>query len=348
VKKRRKHKAVLAPKLASSIDVARTAGVSQSAVSRSFTEGASVSEKTRRKVLLAAEELGYRPNALARAVLKRQSNLIGVVMGEFTNYFYPEMLELLLAALEAEGYRVLLKRIEHRDTADAAIEEVLRYRVRGAVITAAVISDEKARQCGRSSVPVVLFDRHVEDLGVTSVCCDNIKAGRTVANLLLDAGHVRPALVAGPDEASTNRDRKKGFLDRLAAKGVAKVLVDGGENSYAVGHAAAKRLLTRRPRVDALFCTSDILAFGALDAVRDLGLQIAQDVSIVGFDDLPMACWPAFNLTTIRQPRQRMVRATVDALLSHIQRGIVPTVRPIPGELVVRGTVRPPKKARAV
>src|SRR5580700_10966942 len=115
----------------SSIVVARLAGVSQSAVSRAFTTGASVSEATRLKVMRAAKKLGYRPNALARAVLSRQSDLIGVVMGEITNPFYPEVLELLLGALEAKGYRVLLKRLEHRDSADAAVEEVLRYRVRG-------------------------------------------------------------------------------------------------------------------------------------------------------------------------------------------------------------------------
>src|SRR5260370_36973551 len=117
-----------APKRASSNDVAVLAGVSQSAVSRAFTDGASVSNETRRKVMHAAEELGYRPNALARAVLSRQSNLIGVVMGEITNPFYPEVLELLLGALEAKGYRVLLKRLGHSDTADGAVQEVLRYR----------------------------------------------------------------------------------------------------------------------------------------------------------------------------------------------------------------------------
>jgi DNA-binding LacI/PurR family transcriptional regulator len=345
--KRRDYVGPKVPKLASSIDVARVAGVSQSAVSRTYTNGASVSEETKRKVIKAAEQLGYRPNALARAVLSRQSDLIGVVMGEIANPFYPEVLDLLLAALETKGYRVLLKRLEHSDTADAAIEEVLRYRVRGAIITASIISDEKARQCGRCSVPVVLFDRHVKDLGVTSVCCDNVEASRTVANLLLDAGCVRPALVSGPEEASTNRDRKKGFLDRLAERGVLKVPTDGGDNSHGVGYEVTKKLFAASPRPDAVFCTSDILAFGALDAVREIGLRVPEDVSIVGFDDVPMASWPAFNLTTIRQPREKMVQATVDALLGHIERGVAPKVRLVPGELILRGTVRASKKKRS-
>jgi DNA-binding LacI/PurR family transcriptional regulator len=324
----------------SSVEVARLAGVSQSAVSRAFTNGASVSEETKRKVLKAAEELGYRPNALAKAVLSRQSNLIGVVMGEITNPFYPEVLDLLLGALEGRGYRVLLKRLEQGKTADTAIEEVLRYRVRGAIITSSIISDEMARQCGRSSVPIVLFNRHVQYRGVTSVCCDNVDAGRKVANLLLDTGHVRPGFVSGSDEASTNRDRQKGFLDRLAERGVSRIPIGGGEASHTVGYEAAKRLLAMPSRPDALFCASDVLAFGALDAARELGLRVPEDISIVGFDDVPMASWPAFNLTTIRQDRQQMVQEVVEALVGHIEDSAIPTVRLVPGELIMRGTVR--------
>jgi DNA-binding LacI/PurR family transcriptional regulator len=334
-------------KPASSIDVARLAGVSQSAVSRSFTDGTSVSEQTKRKVLKAAEELGYRPNALARAVLTRQSDLIGVVMGEITNPFYPEVLELLLTELERRGYRVLLKRLEQPDSADAAVEEVLRYRVRGAIITSSIISDDMARKCGRSAVPVVLFNRHVKDLGVTSVCCDNVDAGRAVANLLLDTGCVRPAFVSGSAEASTNNDRQKGFLDRLAERGARHVMVEGGAASHAAGYDATKRLLAMSPRPDGLFCSSDILAFGALDAVRELGLVVPHDISIVGFDDVPMASWPVFNLTTVRQQRQRMVHESVEALVGQIAQGTRPTVRLVPGELVLRGTVKMRQKSRA-
>jgi DNA-binding LacI/PurR family transcriptional regulator len=227
------------------------------------------------------------------------------------------------------------------NTADAAVEEVLRYRVRGAIVTSSVISDEMARQCGRSSVPVILFNRHAEDLGITSVCCDNVDAGRTVANLLLDAGHIRPAFLSGSDEASTNRDRKKGFLDRLAERGKSRIPIEGGENSHAVGYGAAKRLLALSPRPDALFCASDILAFGALDAIREAGLRVPEDMSVVGFDDVPMASWPAFNLTTVRQQREQMVKEATDALIGQIEQATKPTVRLVPGELVLRGTVRP-------
>jgi len=262
-------------------------------------------------------------------------------MGEITNPFYPEVLDLLLAALEGQGYRALIKRLERGPTADVAIEEVLRYRVRGVIVTSSVISDAMAQKCGRSSVPVVLFNRHMKDLGVSSVCCDNAGAGQLVANLLLDTGHIRPAFVSGSDEATTNRDRKKGFLNCIARRGISRTPVDGGgENSHAVGYAATRRLLTLTPRPDALFCASDILAFGALDAIREMGLRVPDDISVVGFDDVPMSSWPVFNLTTVRQQRQRMVQEAVNDLLAHIENETGPTVRLVPGELILRSTVR--------
>jgi DNA-binding LacI/PurR family transcriptional regulator len=335
-RKRTKRKIV---RLASSIDVARRAGVSQSAVSRAFAAGRSISDETKQKVLKAAEELGYRPNALAKAVLSRQSDLIGIVMGEFADPFFAEILELLLTNLERSGHRALIKRVQPGDTADSAVEEVLRYRVRGAIVTSSIITDDTAQKCGRSSVPVVLFNRHVKDLGVTSVCSDNVEGGRKVADLLLDSGHSRPAFVSGPEE-STNRDRKRGFVNRLSERGIRFVPVEGGASSHAVGYGVTKQLLNSLPRPDALFCSSDILAFGALDAVRESGLRIADDVSVVGFDDVPMAGWPVFNLTTVRQKRDEMVREAVEALLSQIDFGTAPSVRLLPAELIIRGTVR--------
>jgi DNA-binding LacI/PurR family transcriptional regulator len=324
-----------------SIHVARLAGVSQSAVSRTFTPGASVSDDTRRKVIEAADSLGYRPNALARNVLGKPSNLIGVVMGEITNPFYPEVLELLLSELEARGFRVLLKRLGEADNADEAVEDVLRFRVRGAVVTSSVISAAMAERCGRSDVPVVLFNRRIDDPIVSSVCCDNVESARTVANYLLDCGHRHCAFVSGAEAAMTNRDRQKGFLDRLAERGIQNVPILGGENSHRVGHQAAMELLQAPTRPDAIFCASDILAFGVIDALRSSQIRIPQEISVVGFDDVPMAGWPIFDLTTVHQRRDHMVRQAVDALVRRINGTPSPDgVQLVPGELIFRGTTR--------
>lgn len=322
----------------SSIDVAKRAGVSQSAVSRAFS-GASVSEETRRKIMAAADELGYRPNALVR-VISQQSNLIGVVMGEITNPFYPEVLEKLLIELESKGFRVLLKHLDGAQNADTAIEEVLAYRVRGIIVTSSFVSAGMAERCAASEAPVILFNRHIRDVKISSISCDNVDAGRLVANLFLDSGHSRPAFISGNTVATSNLDRKKGFLDRISERGGWKVPILGDEHSYAVGFAAARELLALSDRPDAIFCASDVIAFGALDALRAGGLSVPRDISVVGFDDIPMAAWAAFNLTTIRQPRQRMVTEVVEMLIARIEGATVDGVRLVPGDLVLRGTLR--------
>lgn len=322
----------------SSTDVAKRAGVSQSAVSRAFS-GASVSDETRRRIMAAADELGYRPNALVR-VISEQSNLIGVVMGEITNPFYPEVLETLLRELEAEGFRVLLKHLDGAQNADSAIEEVLAYRVRGIIVTSSFVSPEMAERCAESEVPVVLFNRHIRDVKISSISCDNVDAGRMIANLFLDSGHQRPAFISGSAVATSNLDRKKGFLDRVAERGGWTVPVLGDEHSYAVGFAAARELVAMRERPDALFCASDVIAFGALDALREAGISVPREMSVVGFDDIPMAAWAAFNLTTVRQPRRRMVREAVEMMMARIRGAATNGVRLVPGELILRGTLR--------
>lgn len=321
----------------SSTDVARLAGVSQSAVSRAFS-GASVAEDTRERIMRAADELGYRPNSLMR-VISRGSNLVGLVMGEITNPFYAEVLDAFLLELEERGLRVLIKRIGPR-TADEAVEEALAYRVCGVIVTSSIVSAATAGLCAASAVPVVLFNRSVRGLAISSIACDNIEAGRTAANLLLDAGHRRPAFVSGSRQATSNLDRHKGFADRVLERTGEEPPFAGDEHAYEVGAEATRALLARPQPPDALFCASDALAFGALDALRAEGVRVPGDVSVLGFDDIPMASWAAFDLSTFRQPRRRMVAEAVQALLDRIEGHPPGPVRLVPAELVRRSTLR--------
>ncbi|MCW5860867.1 MAG: substrate-binding domain-containing protein, partial [Caldilineales bacterium] len=194
-----------------------------------------------------------------------------------------------------------------------------------------------------------LFNRYVLGAQVDAVCTDNVEAGRLAANLLLDAGHHRLAFIEGKVNASTNIDRKKGFLDRLRERGYTDVLVAPGDYSYESGFAAAKRLLGRDDRPDAIFCASDSEALGALDAARyECGLSVPDDVSILGFDDIPAAAWPSYSLTTIRTPVNRMVNATIDLVLSRLEKpASSPTTLLLPGALVVRTSARLPAYALA-
>ncbi|RME80782.1 MAG: LacI family DNA-binding transcriptional regulator [Caldilineae bacterium] len=331
-------------KRVTSIDVARLAGVSQSTVSRAFTPGASISETARRKVLQAAAQLGYKPSAIARSLSTQHTNIIGIVMGRITSPFHPYVLEKFIQALQAAGRQSLLFSTPPDQEVDDLLELVLQYRVDGLVITSATISSEMADECIRHGAPVVLFNRYVLGSSVNAVCTDNVEAGRLVANLLLDAGHKRIAFIEGKANASTNLDRRKGFLDRLRERGHLSCIIEPGDYTYEAGFEAARRLLERKDRPDAIFCASDIEAFGAMDAARyACGLSVPEDVSIIGFDDLPAAAWPSYNLTTIRTPVNRMIRATLDLLFRRLEEpDAPPEMILIPGALIKRESARLP------
>jgi len=331
-------------KITTSMDVARRAGVSQSTVSRVFSSEDRVSGETRARVLAAAQDLGYQPNVLARSLATQQSNIIGIVT-HISNPFYPYIIEKLTRRLQEMGRQTLLFSVEPDQEVDDILPLVLQYRVDALIITSASLSSEMASQCERQGIPVVLFNRYVLGARVSAVCCDNIEGGRLVANLLLDSGHKRLAHIAGRAPTSTNRDREKGFSDRLRERGYTGWLREESDHVYQTGREAARRLLQRPDRPDAIFCVSDIVAFGAIDAARyDCGLRVPEDVSIIGFDDLPTAAWPAYSVTTIREPVNRMVDLTLKHLVERINDpSAEPVLELLPGQLVRRASARLPE-----
>ncbi len=318
------------------------AGVSQAAVSRVFTPGASVSDEMRRKVMAAAKQLGYRPNAIARSLSQQSSRIIGLVMIRFWNPFYTRLLEEFTSHLQARGYWVLLLNVADDSDLEQAVPAALQYQVDGLIITSATLSSSLAEECLRVGTPVVLFNRYGLNSQVNAICCDNLAGGRMVADALASAGHTRLAYIAGEAGSSTNRDREQGFTDRLAERGLSITGRERGDYSYEAGHAAARRLLSSSPRPDAIFCANDLMAMAAVDVARaDFGLRLPQDLSVVGFDDIEMASWPKYGLTTVRQPIERMVDATIEVLLQAIhQPQTERVVRFMSPSLIVRHTAR--------
>jgi DNA-binding LacI/PurR family transcriptional regulator len=326
---------------ATSIDVARLAGVSQSTVSRVFSSEDKVSPTTREKVLQAAETLGYQPNAIARSLTMQRTNIIGIVT-HIGNPFYPYVLEKLTQRLQGINLQTLLFSVTPDQEVDDLMPLVMQYRLDGLIVTSATLSSEVASECQRRGLPLILFNRYILGSNASAVCCDNVEGGRLVANLFLDAGHLRLAHIAGRANTSTNRDREKGFADRLRERGCSHWLRVEGEHTYASGREATRSLLARPDRPDAIFCVSDIVAFGAIDAVRyDFGLRVPEDVSIIGFDDLPTAAWPAYDLTTIREPVNRMIDATMALLEQRLEDpAAAPVLKLLPGELIQRTSAR--------
>jgi len=331
-------------KRATSIDVAKLAGVSQSTVSRTFTPGATVSESARQKVLAAADELGYQPNAIARSLSKQHTNIVGIIMGRITSPFHPYVLEKVIKELQGAGKQALLFSTPPESKVDDLFELVLQYQVDALLVTSATMSPEMADVCARNGTPVVLFNRNVLGANVNAVCCDNVEAGRLVANVLVDAGHRKLAFIEGKANRSTTRDRKKGFIDRLQERGHVDVAAEGGDHTYEAGFTAALKLLDRDDPPDAIFCASDNAALGAMDAARhELGIRIPDELSIVGFGDISAAAWSSYSLTTIRMPVNRMIDAAVEVLLNQQNEPANgPVFKLIPGTLIARNSARLP------
>ncbi len=331
-----------------SLQVAERAGVSQSAVSRVFTEGASVSSRTVEKVRLAAAELGYRPNVLARAMASGRSRMIGLVVAYLENYFYPEVLEKLSNALQEKSYHVLIfMASQAKGNIDDVLQELLDYQVDGIVMASVAMSSDIASRCQAAGVPVVLLNRSQDVGGIAAVTSDNFAGGREVAEFLLAGGHERIAYIAGWEGASTQRDREAGFRAGLREAGRTVAARAVGEFHTDAACAAARGMFGEgsEGRPDAVFVANDHMAFAVMDVLRfELGLRVPQDVSVVGFDDVPPAGWPAYDLTTIRQCADRMVEETVSVLLELIESPNEATGRQIAVEapLVVRGSARLP------
>ena len=329
-----------------SVMVAEVAGVSQAAVSRVFTPGASVSTKTAEKVRRAANELGYRPNSLARAMVSGKSRIIGLVVAYLDNHFYPDAVEKLSNAFQKRGYHVLVFMASNNaDKIDSVMQEILDYQVDGIILASVALSSEITRRCKENGVPVVLFNRSQDDPNISSVTSDNYTGGAEVAKLLLKDCHEKIAYLAGWEGASTQRDREAGFVDVLHEAGKSLVSRSVGNFRTEQTRDAALALfnLEASKRPDAIFVANDHMALTTMDVIRfSLNLSIPEDVAVVGFDDVPPAAWPAYNLTTVRQRANKMVECTVDIILEKIDwsdRGKSTQIK-IPSPIVVRGTTR--------
>lgn len=318
-------------------DVARALGVSQSMVSRAFDPAGRVAKDNRERILRAAEAMGYRPNVIARSLSTRRSGIVAIVMGGMDNPFYTDVLDQMAAALDQAGYRSLLFRVPPGQDVDDQLPALRQYNIDALVVASASISSRIADQWRRNSRRVVLFNRTVRDQSVPSVSCDNAEGAALIADLLVDRGHRRLVYVAGPQHTSTNREREAGFIRRLMERGSSLAgRIDTDAYSFEEGYRAAAAAMSIEP--DAIFFANDILALGGMDRLRrDMGLRIPDDLSVVGFDDIPMAAWPSYDLTTIRQPVAEMVRLTVDALTTDEE---VPIRQVVAGELIGRGSVR--------
>lgn len=337
----------MARRKVTSIDVAREAGVSQSAVSRTFTPGGSVAQRTREKVEAAAQRLGYRPNAIARSLITQRSHMIGMAVSYFDNHFYPELVQGLSDQCQQRGYHILLFTAGEGDAADRELLHALDYQIDGLVLASVSLSSEIADRCSEAGIPVVMVNRVSDAPSASKITGANEFGGRTIAHFLVAGGHQRIAYLAGLVETSTNRDRERGFRAGLAECGVDLHALAVGHYDSEMAAKAARELMQQPSPPDAIFCANDHMAIAVMDELRiGMGLRIPEDVSIVGFDDVGPARWPSYAITSFSQPVGAMIDATGQSLFEAIEAAIkgepvnVVDIE-LPGQLIVRRSCRP-------
>ncbi|MER9938801.1 MAG: LacI family DNA-binding transcriptional regulator [Mesorhizobium sp.] len=324
-------------------DLARDLGMSVSTVSRAFHADAVIAKGTRDVVLNRAREIGYSPNPFARSLITKKTRIVGVVVADIKNPFYPEVLTRLTTELRAIDMNVMLVAADQSGEVDQALRLLLNYQPDLAIILAATLSSEAAQECRNAGTPVIFFNRLSADDHAFGISCDNILGGRSIADYLADTGHRRLAYIAALADASTNVARHRGFSERAVERGLAApAVIDAGQFSYHAGYEAARKLRDLEEMPDGVFCANDILAIGFLDGVRELGLNVPDDLSIVGFDDIEMAHWPSHGLTTVKQPIEKMLEATISlAKELGTNAGREPVVQMIaPGAVIERATTR--------
>jgi DNA-binding LacI/PurR family transcriptional regulator len=323
-------------------DVAERAGVSRSAVSRTFTEGASVSPKTRAKVEKAANDLGYTPNALASSLTTGRTKLIGLIVNNFHNPLILEVFDLFTRGLQDRGLRPLLVNLSDATDPAASVKMLRQYSVDGVIVASSTLPSSFAESFKNAGLPVVhAFGRYAIAPDVHVVGIDNVACGRMAAETLVQRGYRRLAFLGGPRTATSTQDRVAGFLGALAPYPEIRVTTSyATDYSFDAGRAEMQRLLSDTP-AEAYFCGDDLLAVGALSAIEEAGLSVPSDIGLIGLNDMEMARWQLIGLTTIHQPVAQIIEAAIDLVVSIIETpDRPPEVRLFPCRVIERRTLR--------
>lgn len=329
------------PKIYTSKDVAKIAGVSQSTVSRVFSGNMNVSALKRDKVLKAAKEVSYYPNAIARSLTSRKTRLVGIVMRNIRNPFYSAVLEIFYSRFADLGYHLIFVNSESEIVDGSEIVKLLEYNVAGVIVSDATLSEDAAHKLMEKGISVVLFNRYVSDNVYNAVYCDNYLSAREIANYLVGLGHKSFAFLSGPEHSTITGDRLRGFEEELRKHGKDRFVVMHGADTYESGYEMAKELMKTNAKVDCIFGGNDIIALGVMDAIRQAGLKVPDDISVIGFDNIRMTTWESYLLTTWEQPLEEMITYSVQILTDLIEKRTTKTKRlMLDGKLIVRNTVK--------
>jgi LacI family transcriptional regulator len=328
-------------------DVARRAGVSAMTVSRVINNSGYISPETRERVEKAVRDLGYVPNALARSLRFKQTKTLALVLTDITNPFFTTIARGVEDAASEQGFSVIFCNTDESESKEAEyLNVVLQKQVDGLLLVPASCSSDSVTFLQERKVPVVVLDRCVYDVKIDTLRCDSEGGAYQLTRHLLDLGHTRIAILSGPSSVSTAIDRVAGYRRALAEAGLGSrvELVYHGEYSQASGYQMAWQALGVTPRPTALFAANNFITSGALRAVREAGLRVPEDISIVSFDDLPTAPFMGPALTVAAQPAYEMGRKAAELLLTRLagEGPAEPQEIVLPTEIIVRESSAPP------
>ncbi|MGF1684592.1 LacI family DNA-binding transcriptional regulator [Photobacterium minamisatsumaniensis] len=307
-------------KQVTSVDVAKAAGVSRAAVSRTFSNNGYVSEATKGKVLIAAKALGYRVNHLARSLNRQRSDLVGLVVADMDNPFRSQQVNDLSEAILANNYRPLLIPTAKGRDSSQVIDMLLHYNVSGVIITSDTPPAAIYQNCAEHQVPVVLINKQDEHPFVDRVFCDNIKGIKLILDAFREKQCQHIVVVSSEANSYSIRKREQLFCQYAQQIGLTTEVVYPHTHCYQGGLEAADTLSQLTTQPDGIFCTNDYLALGVIDGIRETqGQDILANLPIAGFDDMLQAKWKSYQLTTIKQATDKMAARSVELLISRIQ-----------------------------
>ncbi|MDG3086215.1 LacI family DNA-binding transcriptional regulator [Vibrio hannami] len=320
-----------------STDVARMLGVSQSMVSRAFNPNASISDKKRKLVVEGAQKLGYTPNAMARSLTSKRSGLVAIVTDSETNPIYDEMIRKLSYTIQEKGGQPVLCVADNHNM-DTAVNKAIEYQVDGLIIATSRIKNGLLEKCLDHGIQLTFINQYLNGTEASCFCTDNRLAGEQIADYLISKGLKKTAYLAGDKGSMVNEQRWEGFRDRLLHHGTTPPLYVPGTFSFSSGIESTKTVRKHLKDIEAVFCANDIIAIGLLEGMRES--EIVSPPAVIGVDDIPMAAWPTFQLTSYRQPLARLIDEAVSQLLQRIDNELKADMQYhfYTGELIVRKT----------
>lgn len=320
-------------------------GVSKSTISRALNDDPRISEEKRREIKSLAIELGYTPNAIARDLALNKRGIVGFVLSESSNYFYQEHVQDFVKKVASRGMQTMMFQVSSEETIEAILPDMLRYRLAGCVVIPQVnVTDTAIDICRRNDISVVLLNRILRNSAANSVLSNHAAGSYRLTRMLLDAGHRRITFVAGTP-TPTFRDREAGFLEALSDAGLQPFSRIEGKFDFDETYNAVAEHLRSGLVPDAIAAANDLMAFAAIDAAKQSGLRVPQDVSVVGFDNSRIGEWPSYNLTTIAQPILQLYERSLDLICNQLAASTSPEHVYIDGTLIVRGSARMPAEA---